>query len=107
MRVDYDSQGDTVAITLVEVDRADYGDGSVHPQAVVAIQDGRPVVIDVIGAAADVKQPLEAVASRYELDVEALVAAAQSALAAPDRVITLDVGGPTTAQRYSPRSPEA
>ena len=97
MRVDYDSQGDTIAITLVDVDDADYGDDSVHPQAVVAIRDGQPVIIDVIGARGDVKAPLAAVASRYDLDFEALVAAAHSALAAPDRVITLDVGGPATA----------
>lgn len=96
MRVDYDSQGDTVAITLVEVDRADFGDDSVHPQAVVAIRDGRPVVIDVIGARHDVRAPLAAVAERYDLDLQALVAAAHSALAAPDRIVTLDVGGPAT-----------
>jgi hypothetical protein len=97
MRVDYDSQGDTVAITLVDVERADYGDDSVHPQAVVAICDDEPVTIDLIGAGADVRAPLAAVAARYDLDFEALVAAAQSALAAPDRVITLEVGGPASA----------
>jgi hypothetical protein len=56
-----------------------------------------PVVIDVIGAGTDVEAPLAAVASHFGLDFEALVAAARSALAAPDRVITLEVGGPAPA----------
>jgi hypothetical protein len=38
-----------------------------------------------------VDEPLTAVANRYDLDAEALIAAARAALAAPDRVVTLDV----------------
>ena len=94
MRADYDSEGDTLAIELVDdVDHADFGDDSVDPQAVVAIREGKPVIIDVIGARHDVDGPLRAVATRYDLDVEALLAAARSALAAPDRVVVLDVRG--------------
>jgi hypothetical protein len=94
MRADYDSRGDTLAIHLVDVDGADYGDDETHPQAVVAICDGQPAIIDIIGARHDVDGPLTAVAARYDLDVEALIAAARSALAAPDRVVVVDVGGP-------------
>lgn len=36
-------------------------------------------------------EPLAAAANRYDLDLEALKAAARSALEAPDRVITLEV----------------
>lgn len=92
MRTDYDSEGDTLAIALERIDRADYGDDATHPQAVVAIRAGRPVVIDVIGAGSDVDGPLRAVARRYDLDVEALLAAAHAALAAPDRTVTLELG---------------
>jgi hypothetical protein len=40
---------------------------------------------------------LAAVAERYELDLEALQAAAQSALAAPDRVVVLEVAARASA----------
>lgn len=44
-----------------------------------------------------IDEPLAAVAARYDLDLEALHAAAQSALAAPDRVIVLEVAARTPA----------
>lgn len=94
MRADYDSQGDTLAIELIDIDRLDYGDDSAHPQAIVSFRNGELAAVDVIGARDGVDEPLAAVAERYDLDLQALVAAARSALAAPDRVITLDVGGP-------------
>lgn len=37
MRVDYDSQADTLAIELIDAEGADYGDDETHPHAVVAI----------------------------------------------------------------------
>lgn len=97
MRADYDSEGDTLAIYLAEVDRADYGDDETHPQAVVAIREGQPVIVDVIGARDDVEEPLAAVAAGYELDYETLLAAARAALAAPDRTVVLDVLARATA----------
>lgn len=97
MRADYDSEADTLAIELVDVDRADYGDDETHPQAVVAILDGQPVIIDVIGTKHDVLEPLAAVAATYDLDLEVLLAAARAALAAPDRTIVLDVLARVTA----------
>lgn len=97
MRADYDSEGDTLAIELIDVDRADYGDDDTHPQAVVALLDGQPVIVDVIGAREDVEEPLKAVAAAYELDLEALLAAARAALAAPDRTVVLDVLARATA----------
>ena len=97
MRADYDSEGDTLAIYLVDADRADYGDDETHPQAVVAIRDGKPVIVDVIGTRDDIAEPLAAVAAGYGLDVEMLLAAGRAALAAPDRVVVLDVLGRATA----------
>jgi len=83
LRADYDPEGDTLAIELVDVDRLDYGDDSAHPQAIVSFREGRPAVIDVIGASAGVAAPLAAVASRCDLDLSQLRAAARSALVAP------------------------
>lgn len=97
MRADYDSEGDTLAIELVDVDRADYGDDETHDQAIVAMLDGQPVIVDLIGASDGVEEPLRAVAAAYELDLEALLAAARAALAAPDRTIVLDVLARATA----------
>jgi hypothetical protein len=97
MRADYDSEGDILAIELFDVDRLDYGDDEVHPGAVVNFCDGRPAVIDVIDPRDDVEEPLRAVAARFDLDAEALIAAARAALAAPDRTIVLDVLARVTA----------
>lgn len=91
MRADYDSQGDTLAIELEAVGQLDSGDDTVHPRAVVGLVDGRPVKIDVLGAGANVDAALAAVAEHYELDIEALKAAARSALEAPDRQVVLEV----------------
>jgi hypothetical protein len=51
----------------------------------------------VIGAKDGVEEPLAAVAATYGLDLEALLAAARAALAAPDRTIVLDVLARVTA----------
>jgi hypothetical protein len=58
---------------------------------VVALHDDRPVELQLLYPDLGVDEPLDSAARRYELDVEALVAAAQAALAAPDRSVTLDV----------------
>jgi len=46
----------------------------------------------VIGTSGDLGKSLRVAAERYRLDAEALIAAAQAALAAPDRTVVLDVG---------------
>jgi hypothetical protein len=97
MRADYDSEGNTLAIELVDIDHLDYGEDSAHPQAVVAFCDGRIAIVDVIGAREDVEEPLKAVAAAYDLDLQALLAAARAALAAPDRTVVVDVGGSASA----------
>jgi len=98
MRADYDSKADTLAIDLEAADCADYGDDETHRAAVVHIAGDRPVAFDVLGAGeVDLDEVLAAVAQRYALDVEALTAAARSALAAPDRVVELAVRARTSA----------
>ena len=70
---------------------ADVSD-EVHSRAIVALADGTPVEVQLLYPDLGISEPLAAVADRYELDREALNAAAQSALAAPDRVVMLEVG---------------
>ena len=60
-------------------------------RAVVALQVEQPVELQLLYPDLGLDEPLSAAAGRYGLDAEALRAAAQAALAAPDRVITLDV----------------
>ena len=63
----------------------------VHARGIVALDQGTPVEVQLLYPDLGIAEPLGAVASRYDLDREALQAAAQSALAAPDRVVTVHV----------------
>jgi hypothetical protein len=90
MRADYDKAADTIQIELESVDRLD-GDVSAIPGVLVGIRDKRPVLIDLIGTSVGLDERLRAVAERFELDAEALIAAARAALSAPNRAVTLDV----------------
>jgi hypothetical protein len=93
MRADYDSQADTIQIELTSgLDRLDYDEVVEDGAVIVGFRDECPVLIDVIGTGTDVDEPLRIAAERYGLDAEALIAAAQAAIAAPDRTVTLDVG---------------
>jgi hypothetical protein len=93
MRADYDSQGDTIQIELEQVRRLGHGEDVDGGSAIVGIYEDRPVCIDVLSAGrCGVERPLRAAARHYHLDAEALIAAAKAALAAPDRVVTLDIG---------------
>jgi hypothetical protein len=92
IRADYDSKANAIAIKLSDVDHADYGDPIGEPlSAVVAVANDRAVEVQVLHPDLGIEEPLNAAAERYDLDAEALIAAAQAALAAPDREITLDV----------------
>jgi len=90
MRADYDSEADTIQIELEVVGRLDHGKDDIAG-IVVGFIDDRPATVDVIGTRDGVEEPLRAAADHYNLDAEALVAAAQAALAAPDRPVTLEV----------------
>jgi hypothetical protein len=92
MKADYDSQGDTIQIDLVEpVGRVDFGNDEVDDGLVISMRDGKPVRIDVIGTGGDMGASLRRAGDHYGLDSEALLAAAQAAVAAPDREVRLDV----------------
>jgi len=90
MRADYDSSADTIQIELEPVDRLDHDDASLAG-ILVGIREQRPVLIDVIDTRSEVEERLRGAAEHYDLDGEALVAAARAALAAPDRAIVMDV----------------
>jgi hypothetical protein len=57
----------------------------------VGFVGGRPAALELIGPALHLDL-LEAAAERYGLDGPALIAAAQAALAAPDRMVTVEIG---------------
>lgn len=90
MRADYDSKADTIQIELAPTDRLDRDDAAVAG-IIVGIREERPVLVDVIDTRSGVEERLRNTAGRYELDAEALIAAARAALAAPDRTVTLDL----------------
>ncbi|MGO9751494.1 MAG: hypothetical protein ACLP8S_29915 [Solirubrobacteraceae bacterium] len=96
MRADYDSRANAISISLTDVTSADRSD-EVHPRAIVALADGQPVEVQLLYPDIGLAEPLAAVAERYDLDREALAAAAQSALAAPDRQVSLEVAARSAA----------
>jgi uncharacterized protein YuzE len=97
MRAEYDSQADALAIDLVSDPVAASGEG-VNDRCTVALDaQGRAVSVELLYPADGLEASLGATAERYGLDAEALIAAARSALAAPDREIVLEVGARTPA----------
>jgi 2-hydroxychromene-2-carboxylate isomerase len=96
VRADFDSTANAVSIALTDASHADQSD-DVHARAVVALAAGTPVEVQVLYPDLGVDEPLSAVAKRYGLDLEALLAAAQSALAAPDRVVSVEVAARSAA----------
>jgi hypothetical protein len=57
----------------------------------VTFASGKPVNVELLYPNLGLEKPLQAAAARYGLDAEAPVATAQAAIAAPDRVVTVDV----------------
>lgn len=96
MQADYDSTANAISISVAATQRADRSD-EVHPRAIVALRDEQPLEVQLLYPELGISEPLAAVAERYGLDPEALAAAAQSALAAPDRLISLEVAARTAA----------
>jgi hypothetical protein len=91
VRVEYDAQANAIAITIAERTSADRGD-EVHPRAIVALEHGEPVAVQLLYPDAGLDDPIGVVAHRYGLDREALNAAARAALAAPDRTVMIELG---------------
>jgi hypothetical protein len=96
VQADYDSTANAISITIADAQHADHSD-EIHPRAIVALLDERPVEMQLLYPDLGISEPLAAIADRYGLDYQALAAAAQSALAAPDRVISLQVAARSAA----------
>ena len=90
MRAEYDSAADAISIVLADNARAVRG-VEVHERAVVDLSAEGPVAVQLLYPGDGIDEPLLAAAARFDLDAEAIEAAASSALAAPDRVVNLDV----------------
>ena len=90
MRADYDSTANAISIVIADTAVADRSD-EIHPRGIVALAGDVPVEIQLLYPDLGIVEPLTAVVDRYSLDGEALAAAAQSALAAPDRLVSVEV----------------
>lgn len=90
MRADYDSEVDALSIELRRVERFDHQEQVDDDYCNVGIVGGRAVEVELLYPARHLDL-LEVAAERYGLDGTALVAAAQAAIAAPDRVVELEV----------------
>lgn len=90
MRADYDSAADAISISITDDPHADASD-EVHPRAIVGLDRGRPVGLQLLYPQLGTAEPLQAVATRYDLGRQELEAVVQSALAAPDRVVSVEV----------------
>jgi hypothetical protein len=95
MRADYDSKANAISIELASIGLADRAD-QVHRRAVVALRQNRPVELQLLYPDLGLDEPLRAAAERYKLDSEALIAAANAAIAAPDRSVTVDAAAHST-----------
>jgi hypothetical protein len=91
MRVDYDSEANALDIRLFEFDRYEHQEQVHDSFCTVGFAKGRLADVELLNPANHLDL-LDVVAERYDLDAGALQAAARAGLAAPDRVVTLEVG---------------
>lgn len=92
MKVDYDSEADALSIDLSVVHRWDDGDSvDDDGQCNVAFAEGRVANVELLFPARHLDL-LRKAAERFDLDAQALLAAAQAGLAAPDREVVIYVG---------------
>ena len=96
MKADYDSEANALSIDLVDARRWEGREG-VGQRVNVAFANGKPVNVELLYPDLGLEEPLHAAADRFELDAEALIAAAQAAIAAPDRAVTVDVAARASA----------
>ena len=92
MRADYDSKADALDLELVRFDHYDDQVQVDDDFCTVGFAGGRPVSVGLLYPARNLDL-LELAAERYELDGTALLADAKAALAAPDRLVTMDLSG--------------
>jgi hypothetical protein len=90
MRADFDSEANALSIDLIEFDLYEHQDSVHDTYCQVGFAKSVPANVELLNPA-DHLDLLDVVADRYGLDGLALRAAAQAALAAPDRVVELAV----------------
>lgn len=90
MKADYDSEANALSIDLVDVPHWEGSEG-VGERVNVSFADNKPVNVELLYPDLGLEEPLREAAGRYKLDAEALIAAAQAAIAAPDREVTLEL----------------
>jgi uncharacterized protein YuzE len=90
MRADYDSKADALTIELRHVERFDHGEQVDDDYCNVGIVGSRVVAVELLYPDEHLDL-LDCAAEQYELDGPALNAAARAALAAPDRLVVMDV----------------
>lgn len=90
MRADYDSKADALDLELVRFEHYERQEQVDDDFCTVGFSGGRPVSVGLLYPAKNLDL-LELAAERYELDATELIAAAQAALAAPDRLVTMDL----------------
>ncbi|HET7120689.1 MAG TPA: hypothetical protein VFI17_05510 [Solirubrobacterales bacterium] len=88
MKVDFDSEANAVSIDLLDVDRWDDGGEFDENYCTIAFSKGRVANIGLLQPTENLHL-LEAVAERYHLDPDRLIAAVKAALAAPDHTVTI------------------
>jgi hypothetical protein len=94
MKVDYDSEAHSLLFEFSEFrprEDGDYTEELADSSCIVQIHKGRADGILLLYADTDIKR-LDEAAERFDLDPDGLRAAANAALAAPDREITIEVG---------------
>jgi hypothetical protein len=96
MRADYDSEAEALSIDLKQFEVYEGGEQIHDTYCHVGFADGGPANVELLNPVQHLDL-LDVVAERYNLDGAALLAAAQAALAAPDRVIELEVAAPVAA----------
>jgi hypothetical protein len=90
MRADYDSEADALSIELWRFERYERQDPVDDDYCTVGIAGGKPANVALLAPAKHLDL-LDVAAERFGLDATALIAAAQAALAAPDRVVELEI----------------
>ena len=98
VKAEYDSEGRTLWIELDLTGEPPKWADSVDVDAgVVVVLDTRerPAAVEVLDPSEHLGG-LASAARSYDLDLESLRAAAQAALAAPDRPLTIEVGEPAS-----------
>ena len=90
MRVDFDSEANALDLELLRFKHYDYQEQVDDDFCTVGFAGGQLVDVELLDPA-DHLDLLEVVARRYDLDGTALLAAAKAALAAPDRLVTMNL----------------